>query len=284
MKRAIVTGGTKSDVAPIAVFAINIRNTNAELFDELVVYHDGFKAKDMRLINDIFPTKFIKYEYPNKSKNDEVLSYFSKMLFCKYECFALLKDYDEVVWSDYDVVIQGSLKEICNASGRCINVLSCNDKLSSMFYKKITNEEILNYNLQCDGIPTPIFTISSDLSDYEKIHLWCYEKTKQYDEDIYYPEQCIFSLAIQEFNIDCKKYPFEIYACHPNNAVGDEIILHASGPVKFWNGLYNECWQSMYGEWRKMGGSSYKEWKKKLQRKLIFMRTRLMGIRDKEHD
>lgn len=284
MKRAIVTGGTKSDVAPMAVFVINIKETNSDLFDEVVIFHDGISKKDQKLINDIFPTRFIEYVYPNKSRNDEVLSYFSYMLFCKYECFALLKEYDEVVWSDYDVVVLGSLEQMCNVKDGFINVLSCDNRLKTMFYKEIKNKAILEYDLEGDGIPTPIFTVSRGLKDYEKIHKWCYEKTGEWDEDLYYPEQCIVSLAIQEFNVQCERFPFEIYACYPTKAKGDELIIHAAGQPKFWNGLNNDKWNEMYAAWRKSGGSAYQDWKKVLLRKWLLIKTRLMGVRDKEHD
>lgn len=284
MKRALVTGGTKNDVAPMAVFVINIKETNADLFDEIVIYHDGISKKDRKLINEIFPTRFIEYHYPNKSRNEGVLSYFSELLFCKYECFALLKDYDEVVWSDYDVVVLGSLEQICNAKAGCINVMTCDNLLKTMFFKEIKSKEILKYNLEVDGIPTPIFTIARTLGDYESIHKWCYEKTNAWDEDIYYPEQCVFSLAFQEFGIEAEKYPYEIYACYPTKAKGGEIIIHAAGQPKFWNGLNNDKWNEMYGVWRKMGGSAYQDWKKVLLRKWLLVKTRLRGVRDKEHD
>lgn len=288
MRRALVTGGTRDDVAPMAVFAINIRNTNRELFDELVIYHDGIREKDQRLINQIFPTRFIKYEYPYKSNNDEVVSYFSHMVFCKYECFKLLEDYDEVVWSDYDVLVQKSLREICTIDyhSKIVsqNFLTCDVKLKSMLYRDIINKEILDYDLEEDGICTPIFTLSKSLSRYMEIYDWCYEMTEKWDDDLYLPEQCIFSLAVQKFDIKLNKFPFDKYACLPKDAVGDEVILHAAGQPKFWNGLDNDIWNEMYSEWLRMGGTRYSDLIKKLKRKMIFIKTRLGGMRARAHD
>lgn len=284
MKRAIVTGGTRNDVAPMAVFAINIRNTNSDVFDEMVIYHDGISSKNQKLINEIFPTRFIKYDYPYQSKNDEVVSYFSKMVFCKYECFRLLKDYDEVVWSDYDVVVEGSLKEFCTINEYEFNVLTCDATVKTMFYKDIINKDILNYDLEVEGVGTPLFALSNKLPRYQEICDWCYSKTNEWDEDLYLPEQCIFTLAVQEFDIPLKRFDFDQYACYPTKARGGELILHAAGQPKFWNGMQNDTWNSMYREWIGMGGSRYSDLSKRIKRKMIFFITRLMGMRAKAHD
>ena len=283
MRRALVTGGTKDDVAPIAVFVMNIRDTNSHLFDEIVVYHDGIKKKDQELIKSIYKTRFIEYDYKPKTKNDEVISYFSRMVYCKHECFALLADYDEVVWSDYDVVVQEQLDEFCIINDNDINMLSCSDKLKTMFYKDIQCDEIRNYELETDGISTALFAMSNKLPKYREIHKWCYEKTTVWGEDLYLPEQCIFGLAIQEFNIPLNRFEFNEYACFPTKAVGGEKIIHAAGPIKFWNGINNDTWNSYYAEWLKLGGSHYSDLRKKMKRKFLFVITRLAGIRHKEH-
>ena len=95
-KTAVVTGGTSNDVPAMACLVMNIKDTNPGLADEIVIYHDGISEKDQRLINRIFPTRFILYESPFKDVmnfGDVVTKYFSPMVFCKYECFKLLDDY-----------------------------------------------------------------------------------------------------------------------------------------------------------------------------------------------
>ncbi len=283
MRRALVTGGTKDDAAPIAVFIKNIKETNSHLFDEIVVYHDGIKEKDQELIKSIYNTRFIEYTYRPKTKNDEVLSYFSRMVFCKYECFALLSDYDEVVWSDYDVVVLDKLDEFCTINDDEFNILTCSDKLKTMLYKDIENQDILKYDLESDGVGTPLFALSNKLKKYHEIYDWCYEKTGEWGEDLYLPEQCIFSLAVQEFDIQIKRFHFSEYACFPTKTKGGEKIIHAAGPVKFWNGLNNDTWNRLYKEWLEIGGSKYSDLRKKIKRKWLFVYTRFRGIRYKEH-
>ena len=138
MRRALVTGGTCDDVAPIAVFVINIAKTNSHLFDEIVIFHNGIKVRDQELIKRVFPTRFINYSYKIKNRNDEVLSYFSSMVFCKYECFGLLSEYDEVIWSDYDVVVKDVLDDFCKIEGDQINMLECDSSIRSVSYTHLT--------------------------------------------------------------------------------------------------------------------------------------------------
>lgn len=283
MSRVLVTGGTKDDAVPIGVFVMNIARTNAHLFDKVIVFHDGISLKTQNLIRSFFPTEFIEYSYDKKTRNDEVLSYFSKMVFCKYECFKLLDIYDVVVWSDYDVVVLKPLDEFCSIDDKTMNVLTSSDSLRKMLFKNLVNEEIeKQFDLDKEGVCTPLFAFDRSIGNYMKIYEWCYQKTYEWDEDLYLPEQCVFSFAVQYFDIPLKRYSFDEYACFPTKARGDEYILHAYGPKKFWSGLDNPLWTQMYKDWLKAGGMSYKSWKKKLLRTWLFVKTRICGIRGKE--
>lgn len=280
-KCAFVTGGTKSDVAAMAVLAMNLKETNSHLFDYMVVFHDGIKKKDQELIKSFYNTRFIKYTYPASSKNDIVLTYFSPMVFCKYECLRLLDEFDVVVWSDYDVVIQGKLDKVCEFENSYINIIKDPSSVQEMFYKEILNKEILKYHLDVNGFTTCLFALSKKINDYGAIYSWCYEKTKEWDEDLYLPEQCVFALAVQEFHVKYSYINAESYACHPRDAKGNEIILHAACQPKFWNGIYNCDWNRRYTEWIKMGGSPYNDKRKKLKSKWLLLKSRICGVKSR---
>lgn len=279
-KRVIVTGGTKSDVAAMAVFVLNIQRTNSHLFNKVIIFHDGINKKNQKKIQAIMDTEFIEYKYPNRVKNDIIISYFSPMLFCKYECFRLLEEYDEVVWSDYDVLIKGKLDDVCSFENSYLNIV-VDDKrtVRDMFYNNIHNREIYNYNLEKEGLCTPLFAISKGIEDYKEMYNWCYRKTEEYDEDIMLAEQAIFSLVIQAFSKNYTALSASKYACYPTEAQGGEIILHSYGQPKFWNGLFNEEWNQFYEEWIKMGGSPYYDNIKKTKAKIRLLISRLQGIK-----
>lgn len=282
MSRVIVTGGSKSDIAAIGVLALNIRDTNVNIFDKLIVFHDGIGIKNQKIINSIFPTEFHKYVFPFKLKNDEVINHFTDMVYCKYECFRLLEEFDEVVWTDYDVLIKHSLEEFCSFQGHGMNVLDGGNIVRDMFTKCIENTEILEYDLEADGIIAPLMAFNRTIVNGPEIAEWCYAKTQKWDRDLAFPEQGIFSLAVQKFGIKFSQFPFKQYACFPTDATGGEYILHAYGPKKFWNGLNNTEWNVLYSKWIGLGGSRNREFSKKLKAKIRFLISRIRGIRGKE--
>ena len=279
-KRVLVTGGTKSDVAAIGTFALNIKETNSHLFSKLVVFHDGISKKDQKVIEDIIDTDFIKYKLPFKSKNDVIVNYFSPMLFCKYECFKLLEDYEEVVWSDYDVLIKEKLDELCDFSGAgLIIVADPKKKIRDMFFKEILNHGIYDYDLSKEALCTPLFSVSREIGNFMDMYHWCYEKTMEYEADLELAEQCIISLLVQQFATTYAALSPEIYACHPRDAKGKEKILHSYGQPKFWSGLKNDDWDRLYNIWLGMGGSKYNDRKKVFMSKVRLLITRILGIR-----
>lgn len=282
MKRAIVTGGTKSDVAAMGVLAINIRDTNADLFDKLIIYHDGISKKDQEVIGSIFPTVFYRYKLPYKSRNDEIVNHFSPMVFCKFECFKLLQEFDEVVWTDYDVVILKSLSDGLDFEKSCFNYMRGSISLRNMFFKDIINKEIFTFDLDQLAFHASFFAMSSQMPGYMEIYKECYKKAEEWDLDIYLPEQCVFAALLQKYNVDTSYLDEKKYSCIPEEKNDEAVILHAMGQPKFWNGRSNTDWNKRYKEWCLIGGRKYNNRKHLLQRKMKFIWTRICGMRGRE--
>lgn len=279
-RRALVTGGTKSDAAAIGAFVLNISELCPDCFDQLIIFHDGISARDQRVIGEIMPTEFVRYQLPFQSRNDVIVNYFSPMLYCKYECFRLLEKFEEVVWSDYDVVIEKQIDEIWDHSRTGLNiVVDRKVQIRSMFFQKICNQEILQYDLTKEALCTPLFSVSRSIGDYRAICQWCYDKTQEYEYDINLAEQCIISLMVQEFQVAYTGFDPYVYACHPKDATGEEKILHSYGQPKFWSGLYNAEWDRLYRKWLRMGGSRYHNTKKVFVGKVRLLFTRIAGLR-----
>lgn len=93
---------------------MDINKFSTNLTDE-VVFHDGISNKDQRLLNEIFPARFIEYDFPINDTsifNQGTLNYFSKMVYSKFECFKLLNDYEKVLFLDYNQVIKSDISEL----------------------------------------------------------------------------------------------------------------------------------------------------------------------------
>ena len=263
-KAAIVTGGTANDVPAMACLVMNIKDTNPNLADEVVIYHDGISKKDQRLINEIFPTRFILYESPFADVKDfgsVVTNYFSPMVFRKYECFKLLDEYECVVWTDYDVVILQDLSElkIRVANGIRMDISKGSHVLES--FRGNVDQLLNEYDLSTEGVSMGIFCLFDNLANSKLIYEFCIKTTKKLSSYLFLPEQAIINLMIQKFALELRTNNLlgKKYTAHPihDKHVQNIKIFHAYGQPKFWNGLYNGIWEKNYRKWIKMGGTPY---------------------------
>ena len=266
-KTAIVTGGTCKDVAAMGVLAINLREKAPDLADELIIFHDGISKKNQQIIQHIMPTRFEQYSFPidfiSKRKNRS-LRYFSEMIFCKYECFRLLREYDRVIWTDYDVLILKDLHEL-NDRQDGLQIVRDSAPMRQMFLPSVQEAKLDEFDLSEPGVCTPLFVLAKAVGDYESFYEWCITMTQKYAAYIDLPEQCIMSMLIQKYQIPYYNLSVKQYALHPREYDGEASILHSYGRPKFWEGLYNEQWEAYYSEWLSMGGSRYRQpWKEKL--------------------
>ena len=259
----LVTGGTSNDVPAIASLLINLKQTNIDLVQDIIIFHDGIKRSEQRLMKKIFPVEFRKYQYPSRNKQFDsvVTNYFHTMVFCKFECFKLLNEYKSVLWTDYDVVILKNLSKLLQNPPefgfRMIPDKELNIK--DMFLPNIATVNMDNYDLAQRAFCTPLFILFDNMYDYNKYYQYCLDKTDQYAPYLYLPEQCAINLLIQDFHITIDPLDYYIYCSHPKKDQMNEqtAILHAYGQPKFWNGLQNEIWNKNYEIWTEMGGRKY---------------------------
>lgn len=260
MKRCIVTGGTKDQSFAMAVLAMNIRDTSPDIADELVIYHDGISKKEQNAIHSIFPTRFILYKSPFNSVSNfskEVSEYFSLMVFCKYECIRLAKEYKYVIWTDYDVLIQQNISSLFSQIEESQFIFSKASKIIDAFKSEEVKNLEPSFDFSADGLCCGLFVIHNNFENKDEFYNWCLRKTISYASILRFPEQAIMALALQHFNSNYSIFPEqeEKYACHPNNenlTAINPYILHCYGQPKFWNGLYNSQWDSYYKNWIKL--------------------------------
>jgi lipopolysaccharide biosynthesis glycosyltransferase len=265
-KRTLVTGGTAKDAAAMGVFVINVKQTNPDLVDEIVIFHDGIKPKDQKVMNSIFPCRFIYYQFPGydpKDFNDYVNKYFSPMVFCKYECFRLLSEYKVIIWSDYDVVILKDISELLIPGQYEAKMFFDKRPCKINFLDSIVNIIDAKYDLTYPVFGGGLFVLYDVLQDYDSYYNWLIKKTKELGKHLYLAEQGPINLLLQEFSLKVETMDNKdaIYACHPtyNHITEQTKILHAYGQYKFWNGLKNEIWEKNYKIYTKYGGSKLKD-------------------------
>lgn len=238
---------------------MDLKRENSRWIDEAVVFHDGIPTKEMRLLDFILPTRFIEYRFANEglsSLNQGTLSYFSKMVFSKYECLRLLDDYKTVVWLDYDIVVLSDISELASYCRSGIKMLQTGKKVRVQF-----TQDIEGYDMDAPAMSTGTFVLQDHLPRYRQMLEFCYAKTEEYAERLYLPEQAIFDIMIQEYRLPVHGLDKTVYAPHPNDVKSTDTIkiLHGYGQPKFWNGLSNEHWNMNYQKWLKSGGRPYRK-------------------------
>lgn len=255
--KALVTGGS-ADMAPaMAVLAINLKQVSPNLVDELIIYHDGIDLKTQSKINSIFPCRFIFYPNPFENVEDFpelVRDYFSFNVFCKYECFKLLDEFEKVVWTDFDVCFLKDISSVFDFDSPCYFLSG--SKLRSKFCDDFDTSLFPDINFSKSSISTGLFGVSRTLTESEVFYRDCYSYTKKFAKYLKLPEEAVISVLLHKYGIVPEIVDSEVYAQPVSIGASEKtIILHAVGQPKFWNrtrkdiAQKNEIWEKNYHEW-----------------------------------
>lgn len=257
---AIVFGVTANLTCALANVVIGLKKYSPNLADEIVIYHDEISENDQKILNSILPCRFIKYEFPinDTSKfNEAYFNQFSKLAYSRYECFNLLKEYNKVLWLDVDILIQKDISGIldfCKNGFGIISGLSPDIKLIDQLFKPING-----FDMNKKAYSSGTFIVQDNLPNYDKLTQWCYDKTCEYAEFLYLPDQAVLNFMIQKFNITPDEIDLPCYCCHPTDKKHKKAyILHSYRPEKFWNFYSIKEWNENYKYWLKRGGTPTK--------------------------
>ena len=264
---AIVFGITSNLTFALANVLLGLKKYSPNFADEIVVFYDNISEKDKNLIKSILPTRFIKYKFPIKDRSNFdpfFFKQFSSMAYSRFECFNLLKEFKKVLWLDVDILIQKDISGLLNYTKTGIGMLPGD------FIKYNFKEPISEYNMKKLGFWTGTILLTDEIKDYDKITDWCYEKLSKYASKLYLPDQAIFNIMLEEFNLEPMSIDKRIYCAHPVEKLAkNAAILHAYRPKKFWDCFRVKEWVENDKTWQKMGGTPYKGKKCSLLERII---------------
>ena len=268
-KNAILLADTR--IALVGQMLVQINNTNKGLFDEAIIFYDDeINEKDKKLMNSIIPCNFIKFdtEIFDSCVNNEKYKRFTKLSFARYEMFNLLSSYENILWLDTDIVIQGSLKPLLNKAMNTGMAMLCEDEDNKSATQTDINKTNFNVPLIEYDMDTPLYcsgiiAVNDKLKNCNELTSWCYGKTKELFENLNLPDQGILNLMIQEFELDVTPIgDHGKYGAMPyyGRDCSKSAVIHSWGKNKFWNSVYLSKkyprWSDAYNQWVKMGGSS----------------------------
>lgn len=252
---AIVFGITKNLTFALANVLLGIKKYSPNFADEIIVYHDDIKPKDMELLNSIVPCRFIKYEFPIKdtSKFDDMFfNQFSSMAYSRFECFNHLGEFKKVIWLDVDILIQKDISGLLDYENDGVGILPGD------FVKHNFKEPIKDFDMNARGYWTGTILFSDKIKNHEQIANWCYEKLIEYAPSLYLPDQAIMNIALQNFDIKPAEFDKDFYCAHPSKKEAkNAAIVHAYRPKKFWDCWRFKEWDKNNETWNQMGGTPY---------------------------
>ncbi len=264
-KNAIMLADTRSWL--IGHVLLQLKETNADVFDEALIYYTSMPEKDREVLSSIMPCRFVRYQSPLSEQSNQLERFrlFSDLMFARYEMFRYLNEFETVTWIDTDVLIQKSLKpvlEMAKKNGIAANFEdpeNCSaqhpDKIYSCF---ITPPQ--GYNCDRYNMSSGLICVSDTLPQRETYTQWLYEATERYAEILSLPDQGVLNMFIQRFCLTpaCIGGTYCAYPYYQRDT-SEDAVVHAWGGRKFWNNwyVYNRypAWRTYYDKWIAMGGT-----------------------------
>lgn len=237
---------------------------------DILIYHTGLSENNKQALEKIphvrlhqfeFPSGFEQFMLSNKglpqgrwrNKN-------SLLALAHYEVFNLLNYYKVAVWLDVDMSIQGDISELTSyipfAMAKDLNWNSV-WKVRDQF-----TQDIPGYDMDADSYISACIVVSDNLPNYQNLASICYDMTKKYAKYLKNPDQAIFSLIFQKYNIIPKELPWNDFVCHAHHdAASLAKIVHFGTDQKVWNdSLLFRCfpeWFRTHLVWLSLGGDDF---------------------------
>lgn len=231
---------------------------------DIVIYYTDLSYKDIDVFSRIphvvlkqfgFPNNFVETMLAKIPEKSRFRSFNHLMCFSHFEVFALLEKYENVVWLDADTSIQRDLSDIIKFAPLGITLdtpWTVRDQFS---------RSIRGYDMNIEGHCTAVLIVN-DILPYNEIYHWLYDKAVEYADALVNPDQAIFSIMFQEFNIVPNLMPLEEWQCISwKDEASVARIVHFGTEQKVWNNT-NICnsfpeWYRTHLEWLSLGGSDF---------------------------
>ena len=269
LKRGVILADTRP--ALIGHMLLQLQATNAGVFDEAIIFHNGISTRDQRIMEGIMPCRFIEYNsgLPDKLQEYERFARFSDLMFARYEMFNMLDEYETLVWTDTDVLILKDLTDLLEKVRETgigfvredpENKTADNpDYMRNCFLDWNRTPE--DYDMMAWLLCSGLIVLNRNMPRKANYTTWLYKITEEWAPLLNLPDQGALNGLVQHFKLNITPLG-QKYCCFPSIArdYTDISIIHAWGGNKFWNDwyLYKRFpeWREYYDKWLALGGSS----------------------------
>lgn len=254
---AVVIGFTRGWTAPAAVVLQALNEHEPQPFDAILMVQD-VPQEQRDLLNTIRPCQFIDYDIDLKTP--ERFARVSTMAFSRYECWAMLEQYERVLWIDADTLPTSE-------------ILSCFDHLRDTGLGLIPHtgtpirvsfaKDVPGFDMRRECFNSGYIALTRTIGDYTAHRDWLYDATTTWC-DYVNSDQAVINLLFQAMHIPPTSLPSK-YNCTPEKPVDDVRVLHPWGNHKFWDGLNDPRWDAYHQRWIDMGGEPAPKPKPRIQ-------------------
>lgn len=266
-KLAILVAVTPNLVFAAANIAIALDKYMHNEDYDVIIYYTDLLDNDKKVLRKIPKCKIYQF-YPRADLVDYLLKnlpescpYQGKnklMLLAHYEILNLLDEYENAVWLDADILVQGNIIEILDYIPFGITADTPWLVRDQFISRDI---DIKEYQLDIPAVCTAVILVNDSLP-YKEMYDWLIEKTFQYASVMKNIDQVTVNLMLQEFHILPSIMPLNRYQCMPwkKEAVTADIV-HFGTSKKVWKDteLLREFseWYRNHLQWVSMGGSNF---------------------------
>lgn len=238
---------------------------------EVLIYYSELPEGDLEALKKInrcvpvqfFPDdKLVDYlmrhlpaECPYKSVN-------KLMLLAHYEIFNLLDEYENTVWLDADILVQGDLWNLLNYTPFGISQ-DTPWLVKDQFIDPEGAERIhKKYRIDIPAFCTAVMVANESLP-YKEIYHWLIKKSYYYAPYMKNVDQVTINLMLEEFHIFPETLPLNKWQCMPwKKEALTACIVHFGTANKVWKSAelchqFSE-WYRNHLMWLKLGGSDIK--------------------------
>ncbi len=264
--QAIVLGATGNMAFAAGNVLLGIKKHSPGFEADFIIMHSELSESDQEILNQIYPCKFVEYKFPESEKYDNSHFYrYTLLAFARYEIFNWLDEYEKIAWLDIDILAQGDIRQLFDATIDDMGWKNEHLRLGGLFRKEldyVKNDE--------DFFNSGVIVFTDKIPNYKKLTKWCYDKTFEFAEYLSLPDQAVLNHMTHEFPEIKVTDIGKKFNCYPTDKDAKKaVILHSYSSEKFWNYHNIKEWNENYKSWLKMGGSPHTGPKSSIIHKIV---------------
>lgn len=257
-QRAIVFMATQDYAFALAAILVNLRQQNREVYDGIVIYHDGIDENAQAALKKIEPrTDFVCYTLADWKREHDVhtdsksqqnfLGRFSHLALSKYKIFEQLAAYRQVLLLDLDMVVYGDLSALFAHQGMAWRSEA---PFVRKFGSRHNRPDYPGLNDVPNDHPAPNggLIYVDDSVDGEA----CLQEARRFINAFSAHfgsvlDELAFSWVAYRFNVPVTQLDHRVYNVLPRVAEEESVVVHFMGGAKTWN---DELMQLAHPLWR----------------------------------